>query len=158
MNQKKIGLFIARCRKRKKLTQLEFAEILGVSDRSISNWENGVCLPDASLYKLLCDVLEISINELFAGEFICDEQYKQAADDNLLQMLEYRLYDMSSKESKKEISFDKFHKYLKRISEVSLLLKKYGDKEDAIKYLVNQTGLSEQECSTAYDFYMELFK
>ena len=41
MNQKKIGLFIARCRKRKKLTQLEFAEILGVSDRSISNWENG---------------------------------------------------------------------------------------------------------------------
>lgn len=152
MNQKKIGLFIAKCRKRRKLTQLELAEILGVSDRSISNWENGVCLPDASLYRLLCDVLEISINELFAGEFICDEQ--QAADDNLLRMLEYRLYDMGSK----EISFDEFQMYLKRISEVSLLLKKFGDKEDAIKYLVDQTGLSEQECSMAYDFYMKLFK
>ena len=152
MNQKKIGLFIAKCRKRSKLTQLELAEILGVSDRSISNWENGVCLPDASLYRLLCDVLEISINELFAGEFICDEQ--QAADDNLLRMLEYRLYDMGSK----EISFDEFQMYLKRISEVSLLLKKFGDKEDAIKYLVDQNGLSEQECSMAYDFYMKLFK
>ena len=156
MNQKKIGLFIARCRKRRKLTQLELAEILGVSDRSISNWENGVCLPDASLYRQLCDVLEISINELFAGEFMCDEQDKQAVDDNLLRMLEYRLYDMGSKE--KEISFDEFQNYLKRISEVSLLLKKYRDKEDAIKYLVDQTGLSEQECSTAYDFYMKLFK
>lgn len=156
MNQKKIGLFIARCRKRRKLTQLELAEILGVSDRSISNWENGVCLPDASLYRLLCDVLEISINELFAGEFICDEQDKQAVDDNLLRMLEYRLYDMGSKE--KEISFHEFQNYLKRISEVSLLLKKYRDKEDAIKYLVGQTGLSEQECSMAYDFYMKVFK
>ena len=63
MNQKKIGLFIAKCRKGKKLTQLELAEILGVSDRSISNWENGVCLPDASMYRIICDVLEISINE-----------------------------------------------------------------------------------------------
>lgn len=156
MNQKKIGLFIAGCRKRRKLTQLELAEILGISDRSISNWENGVCLPDASLYIPLCDVLEISINELFAGEFICDEQDKQAVDDNLLRMLEYRLYDMGSKE--KEISFDEFQNYLKRISEVSLLLKKYRDKEEAIKYLVGQTGLSEQECSMAYDFYMKVFK
>ena len=89
---------------------------------------------------------------MFAGDFVCDEQ--QAADDNLLRMLEYQLYDMGSK----EISFDEFQMYLKRISEVSLLLKKFGDKEDAIKYLVDQTGLSEQECSMAYDFYMKLFK
>ena len=73
MNQKKIGAFIAECRKRKKLTQLELAEKLGETDRSVSNWENGVCLPDASLYRLLCDILQISINELFAGEYICDK-------------------------------------------------------------------------------------
>ena len=48
MDQIKIGKFIAECRKRKKLTQLELAEKLGVTDRSVSNWENGVCLPDAS--------------------------------------------------------------------------------------------------------------
>ena len=76
MNQKKIGAFIAECRKRKKLTQLELAEKLGVTDRSVSNWENGVCLPDASLYRLLCEILQISINELFAGEIVCDENYK----------------------------------------------------------------------------------
>ena len=102
MNQKKIGAFIAECRKRKKLTQLELAEKLCVTDRSVSNWENGVCLPDASLYRLLCDILQISINELFAGEFVCDENYKNVADENLLILLEHRLYDTTSK----EISFD----------------------------------------------------
>lgn len=50
MDQKKIGEFIAMCRKRKKLTQIELAEQLGITDRSVSNWENGVCLPDASIY------------------------------------------------------------------------------------------------------------
>lgn len=151
MNQKKIGSFIAKCRKRRKLTQLELAEMLGVSNRSVSNWENGICLPDVSLYKPLCDVLEISINELFAGEFICD---KQIADNTLLRMLEQRLYETSSK----KISFDEFENYLKRISETTLLLKRCGDKEEAIKYLIEQTGLTKQECSVSYDFYMKLFK
>lgn len=153
MNQKKIGLFIAKCRKTKKLTQMELAEKLGVSDRSISNWENGICLPDASLYRPLCDVLGITINELFAGEFISDEQYKMVADNNLLQVLENRLYKMSSK----EIGFEEFDESLKRISEMVILLKKYSDKKDAVKYLMEQTGLSEQECSFAYDFFITMF-
>lgn len=144
MNQKKIGAFIAECRKRKKLTQLELAEKLGVTDRSVSNWENGVCLPDASLYRLLCDILQISINELFAGEFVCDE--------NLLIMLEHRLYDTTSK----EICFDEFHNYLKRISEITLLLQRFEDKQEAITYLVNETGVSSEECALAYDFYMKI--
>lgn len=153
MNQKKIGTFIAKCRKRKKLTQLELAEKLGVTDRSISNWENGVCLPDASLYILLCDILQISINELFAGEFVCDENYKNVADDNLLILLEHRLYDTDSK----EITFDEFHNSLKRISEVALLLQRFEDKQEAITYLVNKTGLSEEECTSAYDIYVKMF-
>lgn len=153
MNQKKIGAFIAECRKRKKLTQLELAEKLGVTDRSISNWENGVCLPDASLYRLLCDILQISINELFAGEFICSENYKNVADDNLLILLEHRLYDASSK----EITFDEFHNSLKRFSEIALLLQRFGDKKEAISYLVNETGLPEEEGSSAYDIYINMF-
>jgi transcriptional regulator with XRE-family HTH domain len=123
MNQKKIGAFIAECRKRKKLTQLELAEKLGVTDRSVSNWENGVCLPDASLYRLLCDILQISINELFAGEYICDENYINVADDNLLILLEHRIYDTTSK----EITFDEFHNSLKRLSETTMLLQRFGD-------------------------------
>ncbi len=153
MNQKKIGAFIADCRKRKKLTQLELAEKLGVTDRSVSNWENGVCLPDASLYRLLCDILQISINELFAGEFICDDNYKNIADENLLILLEHRLHDTTSK----EISFDEFHNSLKRMSEVTLLLQRFEDKKEAIAYLVNETGLSEEECASAYDIYMKMF-
>lgn len=154
MNQKNIGLFIAKCRKRKGLTQLELAELLGVSDRSISNWENGVYLPDASLYRLLCDVLEISINELFAGKYITDEQYKKIADENLLRLLERRLYDTGTK----EISFDEFQNSLRRISEFTVLLKRYKDKESAVDYLVEQTGLSEEECSMAYDIYLKFFE
>lgn len=153
MNQKKIGAFIAMCRKRKKLTQLELAEKLGVTDRSVSNWENGVCLPDASLYRSLCDILQISINELFAGEFICDENYKNVADENLLIMLERRLYDTSSG----EISFKAFHNSLRRFSEITLLLQRFENRQEAIAYLVNETGLSEEECSSAYDIYMKMF-
>lgn len=153
MNQKKIGAFIAECRKRKKLTQLELAEKLGVTDRSVSNWENGVCLPDASLYRLLCDILQISINELFAGEFVCDKNYKNIADENLLILLEHRLYDTTSK----EISFDEFHNFLKKISEITLLLQRFEDKQEAITYLMNETGVSEEECASAYDLYMKIF-
>ena len=99
-------------------------------------------LPDASLYRLLCDILQISINELFAGEFVCNENYKNVADDNLLILLEHRLYDTTSK----EITFDEFHNSLKRISEITLLLQRFEDKQEAITYLVNETGLSEEEC------------
>ena len=153
MNQKKIGAFIAECRKRNKLTQLELAEKLGVTDRSVSNWENGVCLPDASLYRLLCDILQISINELFAGEFVCDENYKNIADENLLILLEHRLYDTTSK----EISFDEFHNSLKKMSEVTLLLQRFEDRQEAITYLVTETGLPVEECASAYDIYMKMF-
>lgn len=153
MDQKKIGAFIARCRKRKKLTQRELAEKLGVTDRSVSNWENGVCLSDAGLYRPLCDILEISINELFAGEFICEENYKNIADKNLLMLLEHRLYDTSSK----EISFDEFHNCLSKISEVSLLLQRFQDKQEAVAYLVKETGLPVEECASAYDIYRKMF-
>lgn len=72
---------------------------------------------------------------------------------NLLQVLENRLYKMSSK----EIGFEEFDESLKRISEMVILLKKYSDKKDAVKYLMEQTGLSEQECSFAYDFFITMF-
>ena len=153
MDQKKIGAFIAKCRKRNKLTQLELAEILGVTDCSVSNWENGVCLPDASLYQSLCDVLKISINELFACGYDCDDYHKCVADEKLLILFEHRLYDDSSK----GISFDEFHNALGRISEVAVLLQRFGNKQEAIDYLVNETGLPVEECASAYDIYMKMF-
>lgn len=153
MNQKKIGAFIAECRKRNKLTQLELAEKLGVTDRSVSNWENGICLPDASLYRLLCDILQISMNELFAGEHICNENNKETADNVLLALLEHRLYDTTSR----EITFDEFHSYLNEVSKTALLLQGFQNKQEAVTYLVNETGLPEEECTLAYENYTKIF-
>ena len=56
MNQIEIGKFIAECRKSKNMTQTQLAEVLNVTNKSVSKWENGSCLPDASLYEPLCDV------------------------------------------------------------------------------------------------------
>lgn len=68
MDQEKIGKFITKCRQEKKITQEELANKIGVTDKAISKWENGRCLPDVSLFKPLCKELNISINELLNGE------------------------------------------------------------------------------------------
>lgn len=68
MDQVKVGKFIAQERKRKKLTQEQLAEQLGINNRTISRWENGKNMPDISLYKPLCEILDISIEELINGE------------------------------------------------------------------------------------------
>ena len=65
MDQKRIGAFIAQCRKEKNLTQMQLAETLGITNQAVSKWENGRGMPDVSLLQPLCDVLGISLNELF---------------------------------------------------------------------------------------------
>lgn len=89
MNQEKIGKFILECRKNKKLTQSELAEKLGVTDKSISNWENGRNMPDLSLFKPLCDILEISINDLISGEKISKDKYQDKFEENLISTIDY---------------------------------------------------------------------
>ena len=70
MNQIKIGKFIAECRKKNNLTQMQLAKKLNITDRAISKWENGRGMPDLSLMKPLCDELGITINELISGEVL----------------------------------------------------------------------------------------
>ena len=150
----KIGKFIAQCRKEKNLTQEQLAEILNTTNKSISKWENGYCLPDSSLYEPLCNVLEISINELFAGKKIKDEDYKKVADENLMQMLKYKLYCLSDK----SITFNEFGNALDRMSETFTILKSFATKEEAVNFMMKETDLSYEECSYAYDFYINLYK
>lgn len=83
MDQKRIGAFIAQCRKEKNLTQMQLAERLGITGQAVSKWENGRGMPDVSLLQPLCDVLGISLNELFSGEHISAEEYKGKAEDNI---------------------------------------------------------------------------
>lgn len=97
MDQVKIGKLIAECRKAKKLTQAELAHLLGVTDKSVSKWENGICLPDVSLYKEICKILDITLNEFFSGERLTDERFKKVADSNLLSALENSVFALKDK-------------------------------------------------------------
>lgn len=89
----KIGKYIAEKRKALGLTQKQLAEKLNMSDKSVSKWERGICLPDVSIYMELCSILRISINEFLAGEDIGTENVIEKSDSNLIQI---------TKESKKK--------------------------------------------------------
>lgn len=86
MNQEKIGRFIALCRKQNGFTQASLAEKLGITDRAVSKWENGKSMPDASIMLELCGYLKINVNELLMGEHIAMENYKEIAEQNLVEM------------------------------------------------------------------------
>jgi len=70
MDQIKIGKFIAGCRKKVNLTQMQLAEKLGITDKAISKWERGMAMPDSSIMLELCDILNISVNDLLCGEVV----------------------------------------------------------------------------------------
>ena len=89
MNQEKIGKFIAECRRKKNMTQQELAEKLGVSDRTIGNWENGRNMPDLSLFKPLCDELDISLNDLMSGEVVKSKEYQEKLEENIINTIDY---------------------------------------------------------------------
>ena len=86
MDQLKIGKFIAECRKRENLTQMQLAEKLGITDKAISKWERGIAMPDSSAMLELCDILGISVNELLSGEKISMENNNQKNEQLLLDM------------------------------------------------------------------------
>ncbi len=83
----KIGKYIAGKRKSLGMTQRQLAEKLGMSDKSVSKWERGVCLPDVSVYKELCSILGISLNEFLAGEDIAQENMIQKSETNIIEVI-----------------------------------------------------------------------
>ena len=83
----KIGKYIAGKRKSLGMTQKQLAEKLGMSDKSVSKWERGVCLPDVSVYKELCSILGISLNEFLAGEDIAQENLIQKSETNIIEVI-----------------------------------------------------------------------
>ena len=83
----KIGKYIASKRKSLGMTQKQLTEKLGMSDKSVSKWERGVCLPDVSVYKELCSILGISLNEFLAGEDIAQENLIQKSETNIIEVI-----------------------------------------------------------------------
>lgn len=88
MMDNSIGAFLQSVRKEKNFTQKELADRIGVSDKTISKWENGNSVPDTTLLKPLCDELDISINELLSGERLLPEAYSENAEKNMMNLLE----------------------------------------------------------------------
>lgn len=103
----KIGKYIAFKRKEQDLTQKQLAEKLNMSDKSVSKWERGICLPDVSVYLELCKILDISINEFLAGEDIPKETIEQKAEENIIQI---------TKDNKNK------QKYLKKIIKLLIVM------------------------------------
>ena len=90
MDQVKIGKFIADCRKKTNLTQMQLAEKLNITDRAISKWETGKSLPDSSIMLELCAVLGISVNDLLCGEVVTMDNYNKELENNLLEMIKQK--------------------------------------------------------------------
>ena len=87
MNQFVTGKFIALKRKQKNLTQEQLAEKLGVSNKTISKWETGKCMPDYSIVKSLCEELEVTVAELMDGEISEDKSVRTYDDEQILDLL-----------------------------------------------------------------------
>lgn len=83
MNLEKIGKFIAKQRQLNNYTQESLAEELDISNRSVSKWERGICLPDANNMAKLCKLFNISYNELLSGEKLAKTDYEKRAEENL---------------------------------------------------------------------------
>ena len=87
MNQTAIGGYIARKRKEQNLTQEQLAQQLGVSNKTISKWENGKCMPDYSIIQKLCDVIHVSLPELMDGEDAAEDSVRVYDDEQILDLL-----------------------------------------------------------------------
>ena len=90
MDQVKIGKFIADCRRKANLTQMQLAEKLGITDRAVSKWETGKSLPDSSIMLELCGTLGITVNDLLSGEVVTMDNYNKNLENNLLEMIKQK--------------------------------------------------------------------
>lgn len=88
MDQQKIGQFIAEKRRERNLTQAELAEKIGVSNKSVSKWENGKCMPDYAVIEPLCRELEINVTDLLNGELSPDQEKLNAQTLSILSRIE----------------------------------------------------------------------
>ena len=93
----KIGKFIAVLRKEKGLTQEQLGEKLGVTNKTISRWENGNYMPDVEMLSLLSKEFGVSINELISGERLLADDFKKAADNNLVTALNNSTFTLKEK-------------------------------------------------------------
>lgn len=116
MDQIKTGKFIAAMRKEKELTQRQLADMLGISDKTVSKWETGKGLPEVSLMIPLCDILGITVNELLTGDRLNDSDYKIHAEENIMKLINEK------QESKKKIILAVVVSFITLVSSFTLFI------------------------------------
>ncbi len=137
MDQVKIGRFIAHCRKEKQLTQMQLAEKLNITDRAVSKWETGRAMPDSAIMLELCHVLSISVNDLLCGEVVTMENYNQALENNLLDMVKQK-----EEADKRLLSLEIFIGVLVSVLMISLVyVAAYGSMENWLRILLILAGV-----------------
>lgn len=87
MNQAATGKYIAQKRREKNMTQAELGEKLNVSNKAISKWENGKCMPDYNVVQNLCDELEITLAELMDGKDSEKDNIRSYDNEQIIDML-----------------------------------------------------------------------
>lgn len=88
MDTQKIGKFLKELRKQSNMTQEQLGEKIGVTNKTISKWENGNYMPPIEQLKTLSDIYQVSINEILSGEKLSQENYEGAAEENIILALE----------------------------------------------------------------------
>ena len=132
MDQLKIGKFISLKRKEKNITQCELAEMLGISDRAISKWENGICMPDVSNIPELCSILGITINDLFSGYVVDMKEIDKQMENNLLELAKQK-----EEADKKLLSTETFMTSVTIVFYVALvLIASFVDMHDIVRILI----------------------
>ena len=87
MDQIKTGRFIAEMRKEQNLTQRQLADLLSISDKTVSKWECGKGMPDVSLMLPLCEILHITVNDLLTGKRVFENEYQNKAEENMMDLI-----------------------------------------------------------------------
>lgn len=87
MDQSKTGKFIAQERRVQNLTQRQLADKLAISDKTVSKWECGKGLPEVSLMLPLCEILQITVNDLLSGEKVAEGDYQKRAEENMMDLI-----------------------------------------------------------------------
>lgn len=109
MDMQKIGRFLAELRKDKNLTQEELGEKIGVTNKTVSRWENGNYLPPVEILQILSKLYDVSINEILSGERLDTDTYKEKAEENIVTALHNSTADLPEKVRKYKSEWRKKH-------------------------------------------------
>lgn len=97
MDLLQIGKFIAELRKEQGLTQEQFGEKVGVTNKTVSRWETGTYLPPADVLLSMSEIFGVNVNEILSGKRLTDEEYKKAAEENLTQTIKDSSFTLKDK-------------------------------------------------------------